>query len=202
MVEEGAASARCEPAARRLLLVEDDPQIAHALVEDLTAHCFAVTHAGDGLQGAALARENRYDVMIVDRLMPGMDGLTLIGSLRDAGILTPVLVLSALSAVDDRVSGLKAGGDDYLVKPYATVELVARLEALLRRPSLSRATTLTAGPLHIDLIERRVTRDGREIALLPREFRLLEYMVRAPGRILTRDMAARGCLALPVDAED
>jgi two-component system OmpR family response regulator len=185
----------CEPAAacsavslRRLLLVEDDLQIAHDLVEDLTLHHFAVTHAASGTDGAAVARDGAFDVMIVDRMLPGMDGLTLIGGLRDAGIRTPVLVLSALSAVDDRVSGLKAGGDDYLVKPYAMVELVARLEALLRRPSLSRATVLNVGPLVIDLIERRVTRSGREIALLPREFRLLEYMVRSVGQVLTRDM--------------
>jgi two-component system, OmpR family, response regulator len=188
LVDDGTELPPCAGAARRLLLVEDDLQIAHALVEDLAPHRFAVTHAANGTDGSALARENAYDVMIVDRMMPGMDGLTLIGSLREAGILTPVLVLSALSAVDDRVSGLKAGGDDYLVKPYAMVELVARLEALLRRPTLTRATTLSAGPLFIDLIERRVVRNGREIALLPREFRLLEYMVRSPGRILTRDM--------------
>ena len=173
---------------RRLLLVEDDLQIAHDLIEDLVPHRFAVTHAASGTDGAALARGSAYDVMVVDRMLPGMDGLTLIGRLREAGVKTPVLVLSALSAVDDRVSGLKAGGDDYLVKPYAMVELVARLEALLRRPTLSRATTLSVGPLEIDLIERRVTRDGREIALLPREFRLLEYMARSAGQVLTRDM--------------
>jgi two-component system OmpR family response regulator len=174
--------------SRQLLLVEDDLRIGRDLIEDLSNHRFAATHATNGTEGLALAGQNAYDVLIVDRLMPGMDGLTLIAELRKTGIRTPVLVLSALSAVDDRVSGLKAGGDDYLTKPYAMAELVARLEALLRRPSLARATTLSAGPVHIDLIERRVTREGREIVLLPREFRLLEYMVRSSGRVLTRDM--------------
>jgi two-component system OmpR family response regulator len=186
--EYGVELSRNDVLSRRLLLVEDDLQIAQALVEDLSLHHFAVTHAANGTDGSMLAREHAYDVMVVDRLLPGMDGLTLIGGLREAGVKTPVLVLSALSAVDDRVKGLKAGGDDYLGKPYATAELVARLEALLRRPTLSRATTLTVGPLHLDLIERTITRAGRDIELLPREFRLLDYMVRSAGQVLTRDM--------------
>jgi two-component system OmpR family response regulator len=188
VTDHGVELSRNDVLSRRVLLVEDDLQIAQALVEDLSLHHFTVTHAANGTDGAVLARESAYDVMVVDRLMPGMDGLSLIGGLREAGVRTPVLVLSALSAVDDRVKGLKAGGDDYLGKPYATAELVARLEALLRRPTLSRATTLTLGPLHLDLIERTVTRAGRDIELLPREFRLLDYLVRSAGQTLTRDM--------------
>lgn len=173
---------------RQLLLLEDDPEIARDLIDELSTHHFNVTHSVRGDDGYALALGGHFDIMIVDRLMPGMDGLTVIANLRKADITTPVLVLSALGAVDDRVAGLKIGSDDYLGKPYVIDELLARLEALLRRPSISRATVLTAGPLYIDLIDRRVTRDEREINLLPREFRLLEYMVRASGLILTRDM--------------
>jgi len=126
--------------------------------------------------------------MIVDRMLPELDGLSVIEALREQNITVPVLVLSALSAVDDRVSGLKAGGDDYLTKPFAMEELAARLEALMRRPNDSRATMIHVGPLSMDLIERRVTRDGRDVELLPREFRLLEYMMRRPGTVLTRTM--------------
>jgi two-component system OmpR family response regulator len=126
--------------------------------------------------------------MIVDRLLPGMDGLTVIEALRKDEVRTPVLVLSALGAVDDRVRGLRMGGDDYLTKPFALVELVARLEALLRRPAESRETTLRAGPLELDLIERTAKRGDRVIDLLPREFRLLEYMMQRSDQLLTRAM--------------
>ena len=126
--------------------------------------------------------------MIVDRLLPGVDGLTIIEALRYEGRRTPVLVLSALGAVDDRVRGLRAGGDDYLTKPFATVELVARMEALMRRPAESRDTVLRAGPLELDLIKRTAKRGDRAIDLLPREFRLLEYMMRRKDQMLTRAM--------------
>ena len=126
--------------------------------------------------------------MIVDRLLPGMDGLTIVEALRQEGVRTPVLVLSALGAVDDRVRGLRAGGDDYLTKPFATVELIARIEALLRRPAESRDTVLRVGPLELDLIERTARRGERAIDLLPREFRLLEYMMRRKEQLLTRAM--------------
>ena len=179
---------RAHVGARRVLLVEDDSQIATTIMTFLKDHSFEVDHATDGDIGLAKAKTNTHDIMIVDRMMPGIDGLTVIASMRSAGIETPVLVLSAMNAVDDRINGLKAGGDDYMVKPYALGELAARLEALLRRPALSRATTLNAGPIYIDLIERTVRRAGRLITLLPREFRLLEYMVRSPGRVLTRAM--------------
>ena len=126
--------------------------------------------------------------MIVDRLLPGMDGLTIIEAMRYEGLRTPVLVLSALGAVDDRVRGLRAGGDDYLTKPFARMELVARIEALLRRPVESRDTVLEVGPLRLDLIERTAKRGDRAIGLLPREFRLLEYMMRRKDQMLTRAM--------------
>src|SRR6202043_575845 len=124
-------------------------------------------------------------------LLPGMDGLTVIEALRKDQVRTPVLVLSALGAVDDRVRGLRMGGDDYLTKPFAVVELVARIEALLRRPAESRETTLRVGPLELDLIERTAKRGDRAIDLLPREFRLLEYMMRRRGRVVTREMLLR-----------
>jgi two-component system, OmpR family, response regulator len=126
--------------------------------------------------------------MIVDRLLPGMDGLSVVEALRKEQVRTPVLVLSALGAVDDRVRGLRMGGDDYLTKPFAVVELVARIEALLRRPTDNRETTLRAGPLALDLIERSARRGERKIDLLPREFRLLEYMMRRNDQLLTRAM--------------
>ena len=141
-----------------------------------------------GPDGLDQATRGGFDVLVVDRLLPGLDGLVLIEQLRRQGTRTPVLVLSALSAVDERVSGLKAGGDDYLTKPFAMAELAARLEALLRRPTETRETVLQVGPLVMDLIERSVLRNGRPIELLPREFRLLEYLVRRPDRVLTRDM--------------
>jgi two-component system OmpR family response regulator len=126
--------------------------------------------------------------MVVDRLLPGVDGLTIIEVARREQVQTPVLVLSALGAVDDRVRGLRAGGDDYLTKPFAIVELIARIEALLRRPGDSRETVLRVGPLELDLLERTVKRDGDPIDLLPREFRLLEYMMRRKDQLLTRAM--------------
>ena len=144
--------------------------------------------SSDGLDGLAKARDLRPDAMIVDRLLPGMDGLTVIESLRKDQVRTPVLVLSALGAVDDRVRGLRMGGDDYLTKPFAVVELVARIEALLRRPPETRETVLRVGQLELDLIERTAKRGEREIDLLPREFRLLEYMMRRSDQLLTRAM--------------
>ncbi|ATJ91174.1 response regulator transcription factor [Acetobacter tropicalis] len=171
-----------------VLLIEDDSTIAEEIVGELTAHGLDVQHRATGDAGLAAALAGGVDVMVVDRLLPGMDGLTVIETLRQRGIRTPVLVLSALSAVDDRVTGLKAGGDDYLTKPFAMEELLARVEALLRRPDDTRSTRLRVGPLEMDLIERRVWRDGREIELLPREFRLLEYLMRRPDQVLTRSM--------------
>ena len=173
---------------RRLLLVEDDEEIAREVADELESHGFAVVSAPTGDAGLARARAERFDLLVIDRLLPGLDGISVIETLRGEGVRTPVLVLSALSAVDDRVSGLKAGGDDYLTKPFAMPELLARVEALLRRPAETRETVLHVGPLVIDLIERSVTRDGRTLELLPREFKLLEYLARRPGQLLTRAM--------------
>ncbi|WP_428374509.1 response regulator transcription factor [Lichenicoccus sp.] len=172
----------------RLLLIEDDGKLAQDIAEELAARGFAVSMAETGPDGLDRAGGGGFDVLVVDRLLPGLDGLALIEQLRRQGNRTPVLVLSALSAVDDRVSGLKAGGDDYLTKPFAMAELAARLEALLRRPIETRESVLHVGPLVMDLIERTVLRDGRPVELLPREFRLLEYLLRRPDRVLTRDM--------------
>ncbi len=172
----------------RLLLIEDDSKLALDVAEELAVRGFAVTRAETGPDGLERATRGGFDVLLVDRLLPGLDGLALIEQLRRQGTRTPVLVLSALSAVDDRVGGLKAGGDDYLTKPFAMAELAARLEALLRRPIETRESVLQFGPLVMDLIERTVMRDERPIELLPREFRLLEYLLRRPERVLTRDM--------------
>lgn len=176
------------PMAPRILFVEDDESLAGEVVEDLTARGFTVRHEETGPLGLNAAMSETFDVMVLDRMLPVMDGLSVIERLRAQNVHTPVLVLSALSAVDDRVSGLKAGGDDYLTKPFAMEELAARLEALLRRPNDTRATMLRVGPLEMDLIDRIVRRDGREVELLPREFRLLEYLMRRPNQVLTRTM--------------
>jgi two-component system, OmpR family, response regulator len=172
----------------RLLLIEDDRETAEEIRAELRDHGFDVDWVADGLTGLDKARTGVADVLIVDRLLPGMNGLAIIEALRSQGVHTPVLVLSALGAVDDRVRGLRAGGDGYLTKPFATMELIARIEALLRRPADSRATMLQVGPLKLDLVERTATRGDRVIELLPREFRLLEYMMRRKGQMLTRTM--------------
>jgi two-component system OmpR family response regulator len=172
----------------KVLLIEDDGGTAEEILAELSELGFEVEWASNGIDGLDKARIVHPDVLIVDRMLPGMDGLTVIEALRKDQVSTPVLVLSALSAVDDRVRGLRSGGDDYLTKPFAVVELIARIEALLRRPADSRETTLRVGPLELDLIERTARRDEREIDLLPREFRLLEYMMRRCDQLLTRAM--------------
>ncbi len=171
-----------------MLLVEDDAGIAQEVCAELSGRGFSMAHAATGPDGLDQAMAGAFDVLVLDRLLPGLDGLTVLERLRAEGVRTPVLVLSALSAVDDRVKGLKAGGDDYLAKPFAMEELVARLDALLRRPAETRETVLRAGPVEMDLITRQARRAGRSLELLPREFRLLEYMVRRPNQVLTRDM--------------
>ncbi len=176
------------PPGRRVLLVEDDVRIAQEVEAELSGRGYLVSHAGSGPDGLDQAMGGAFDVLVLDRMLPGLDGLAVLARLRAEGVRTPVLVLSALSAVDDRVVGLKAGGDDYLAKPFAMEELAARLEALLRRPAETRETVLRAGPVEMDLLARQARRDGRSLELLPREFRLLEYMVRRPNQVLTRDM--------------
>ncbi|TPW35961.1 response regulator transcription factor [Oecophyllibacter saccharovorans] len=183
-----ADGSRERETAPRVLLVEDDESLAGEIVEELTARGYELQREATGTGGLQAARSGVYDLLIIDRMLPEMEGLEVLAALRGQGNPVPVLVLSALSAVDDRVNGLKAGGDDYLTKPFAMEELVARLEALLRRPIETRATVLRAGELEMDLIERTVRRGTREIDLLPREFRLLEYMMRRPDTVLTRSM--------------
>src|SRR6476646_9106632 len=170
----------------KVLLIEDDSETAEEIAAELTDRGFEVEWSANGIEGLDKARASRPDAMIVDRLLPGMDGLTVIEALRNDQVRTPVLVLSALGAVDDRVRGLRAGGDDYLTKPFAVVELIARIEAVLRRPAESRETTLRAGPLELDLIGRTARRGDRVIDLLPREFRHLEYMMQRSEQLLTR----------------
>ena len=172
-----------------ILLVEDDLRAAAYLVRGLKESGHVVDHAADGEDGLHLALTGRYDVAIVDRMLPKRDGLSLVRMLRADGNLTPVLVLSALGEVDDRITGLRAGGDDYLVKPCAFSELLARLEVLTRRsvPQFD-STRLEVAGLVMDLRTRTVTRDGRALRLQPREFRLLEYLMRHAGQVVTRTM--------------
>jgi two-component system OmpR family response regulator len=174
----------------RLLIVEDDIEAAGYLVKAFSEAAHQADHVGDGLDGYALARDNNYDVLIVDRMLPRMDGLTLIGGLREQGVETPALILSALGQVDDRVKGLRAGGDDYLSKPYAFSELLARVEVLVRRGggSANDPTVLRVGGLELDRLAHKLTRDGKDIPLQPREFRLLEYLIRHAGQVVTRTM--------------
>lgn len=172
----------------RLLLIEDDAETASEITAEMVDRGFEVEWAASGIEGLDKARSIDTDVMIVDRLLPGMDGLTIVEALRKEEVKTPVLVLSALGNVDDRIRGLRAGGDDYLTKPFAILELVARVDALMRRPAKSADTTLRVGPLELDLLARSAKRGDRTIDLLPREFRLLEYMVRRKGQLLTRAM--------------
>src|SRR3979490_1368564 len=179
---------RGEPALPRVLLIEDDSETANEILAELADRGFDVDWASTGIEGLDKARAGKADAMIVDRLLPGIAGLTTLEAVREERVRPPVLVLSALGAVDDRVRGLRAGGDDYLTKPFAIVELVARIEALLRRPMERRHTTLRVGPLELDLIERPARRGDRMIDLLPREFRLLEYMMQRSDQLLTRAM--------------
>lgn len=172
----------------KLLLIEDDAETASEIRAELIERGFQVDWAASGIEGLDKARSIGPDVMIVDRLLPGMDGLTIVEALRNEDVKTPVLVLSALGNVDDRVRGLRAGGDDYLTKPFAILELMARIDALLRRPAKSVDTTLRVGALELDLLTRTAKRSDRTIELLPREFRLLEYMMRRKDQLLTRAM--------------
>jgi len=173
----------------RILIVEDDLEAADAMERGLSEGGHSCQRAADGEAGLAQARGGGFDVLIVDRMMPRMDGVTLVETLRREGDQTPVLFLSALGEVNDRVTGLKAGGDDYLVKPYAFSELIARVEALARRRETgSVQTLLRVGDLEMDLIGRTVHRQGKEIDLQPREFQLLEFMMRHAGQSVTRTM--------------
>jgi two-component system OmpR family response regulator len=174
---------------RRILVVEDDPETAGQVVESLTANGYQVDVAANGNDALSRGRSDTYAVLTIDRMLPDLDGIAVMQQLRQDGVATPVLIVSALGEVDDRVRGLRAGGDDYLVKPFAFAELLARVEALARRSAtVVRETVLRVGDLEVDLVSRTVTRRGREIKLLPREFRLLEYLVRNESRVVPRAM--------------
>ncbi len=172
-----------------LLLVEDDFDAAKSLIRGLHRSGHEVDHAGTGTEGLNLARRSQYDVLIIDRMLPELDGLSLLASLREENDATPVLILSALGEVDDRVAGLRAGGDDYLIKPYAFAELLARLEGLERRQRVEPAVArLQVADLVFDRDRHRVTRQGQTIRLQPREMRLLEYLMRHAEQVVTRAM--------------
>ena len=176
-------------AQRRILAIEDDPETGRQLVDHLATHGYHVDLAANGKDGLQLALSGEYTVLTIDRMLPGMDGLAIVRRLRDAGIVTPALIISALGEIDDRVRGLRSGGDDYLIKPFAFTELLARIEALARRSTtLVKETILRVGDLELDLVSRTVNRAGREIELLPREFQVLEYLVRNEGQVVPRAM--------------
>jgi len=174
----------------RILIVEDDDQIADFVQQGLREAGYAVDRTANGNEGFRYALNQPYDAAVVDLMLPGRDGLALIQGLRQRGVSTPVLILSAKRSVDERVEGLEAGGDDYLTKPFAFSELLARVQALIRRNSGTTAnpTHLTAGPLELDLLDRTATRNGDPVDLQPREFALLEYLMRHPGRVVSKTM--------------
>lgn len=173
----------------RVLLVEDDAKIASFVVRGLKEAGFAVDHAGEGDTGLALAQSTTYDAAIVDVMLPGLDGISLVKRLRMARQTMPILFLSAKASVDDRVAGLQSGGDDYLTKPFAFSELLARLQALIRRATRApEATKLTVGDVSVDLVTREVTRGGERVELQPREFTLLAFLLRHAGRPVTKTM--------------
>ena len=173
----------------KILLIEDDDETASYVLHGLSETGHVVDWSQDGRDGLVMATSEPYDVLIVDRMLPGLDGLGLVKTVRSAGVQTPVLFLTAISGIDDRVEGLDAGGDDYLTKPFAFSELQARIHALGRRPpSTSDQTTIRVGDLELDLVRHLATRGGQTIDLRPREFRLLEYLMRNADRVVTRTM--------------
>ena len=173
----------------KILVIEDDAETASYLANGLQESGHVVDHAANGRDGLFLATSGQYDVAIVDRMLPQLDGLSLVKAMRSAGVRTPVLFLSTMGGIDDRVTGLNAGGDDYLIKPFAFTELLARVGALHRRPAMgTQPTVLTVGDLQMDLLKRKVTRQGKPIDLQPREFRLLEYLMQNAEKVVTRTM--------------
>jgi two-component system OmpR family response regulator len=174
---------------RRILVIEDDAETAKQIAGFLTTRGYETDLAIDGDEGRRLGEAREYAVIVLDRMLPFVDGLAIIRHLREAGIVTPALIISALGEVDDRVRGLRAGGDDYLVKPFAFLELLARIEALARRSAAAvKETVLRVGDLELDLVSRTVNRGGKDIKLLPREFQVLEYLVRNEGHVVPRTM--------------
>jgi two-component system OmpR family response regulator len=173
----------------KILAIEDDPTTGQEIVAELEQHGFEVELVADGREGLIRAVSGAFDAVTLDRMLPGLDGLAIVTVMRGAGVEIPVLMVSALSDVDERVRGLRAGGDDYMTKPFASEELAARLEVLLRRrASVPRQTTLTVADLEIDVLARTVRRGGVEIRLMPTEYKLLEFMARNSGQVLTRTM--------------
>ncbi len=186
----------------KLLLIEDDQRAAGYVAGGLRESGHSVDHAADGAEGLTLALASRYDVIIADRMLPHLDGLAVVQTLRAQGVSTPILILSALAKVDDRVRGLRAGGDDYLTKPFAFSELLARVEVLQRRPAASEPVTrLKAADLDMDLVTRKVTRSGRPVDLTAREYRLLEYLMRHAGQVVTRTMLLENVWDLHFDPD-
>jgi two-component system, OmpR family, response regulator len=177
---------------RHVLIVEDENSLAEEIAAELSGLGYFATSVESAAEGLRQARSGEPAILIVDRMLGGADGISMIETLRQEGFKTPVLVISALSAVDERIKGLKAGGDDYLVKPFAMAELTARIEALLRRVDDTRVSKLRVGDLEMDLIEQTVRRGELEIDLLPREFKLLEFFLRRPGQLVTRAMLLEG----------
>jgi two-component system, OmpR family, response regulator len=176
-------------ARRRILVVEDDPMTAEQLADSLVTEGYQVDLAADGNTALGRGRSTDYVVMTIDRMLPGLDGITVIRQLREDGIVTPALILSALGEVDDRVRGLRAGGDDYLVKPFAFAELLARIEALARRSAVVvKETVFRVGNLELDLVSRTAKRSGQDLGLRPREFEVLSYLVRNQGQVVSRAM--------------
>lgn len=186
-----------------LLLIEDDLEAAEYLAKGLRENGYEIDHSADGRDGLEKASSGRYEVIIADRQLPFVDGLQIIAALREKEDRTPVLILSALGTVDDRVAGLRAGGDDYLTKPFAFSELLARIEALRRRASISAETVtrLKVGDLEVDLLARRAHRGGRAIDLTTKEFQLLEYLMRRPGQVVTRMMLLENVWNLHFDPQ-
>lgn len=172
----------------KVLLIEDDASVADYISEGLRAAGYEVTSVADGELGLASASSEQFDVMVVDRMLPGLDGLSLVEQLREADDPTPILILSALGEVDDRVRGLQSGADDYLAKPFSFAELQARLEVLLRRPPVAARTRLQVQDLEMNLLEQRVVRAGQPVQLQPREYKLLEFLMRHGGQVVTRTM--------------
>jgi two-component system OmpR family response regulator len=173
----------------KILIIEDDAETAAFVSNGLKEHGHTVDIAADGRDGLFLATSESYDMMVIDRMLPVIDGLSIVRTIRESGVETPVLFLTALGGVDDRVAGLDAGGDDYLKKPFAFSELLARIHALARRPPLTTVeTAFQVADLHMDLLKRTVTRGGQRLSLQPREFRLLEYLMRHADQVVTRTM--------------
>lgn len=190
------------PDCMKLLLIEDDLQAAEYLIKSLRESGYSCDHSPDGRDGLEKATQRHYDVIIADRQLPHVDGLTIITTLRERNDRTPVLILSALGTVDDRVHGLKAGGDDYLTKPFAFAELLARIEALSRRgTALAESSRLKVADLELDLLARKVTRAGQNIDLTTKEFQLLEFLMRRPGQVVTRTMLLEGVWNLHFDPQ-